>query len=66
MQMGWDISRWRRDNVSQFLESWAASQFGGRHAREIAAVMEQYYRLGFARKPEFLQWNLVNEKPRPS
>jgi hypothetical protein len=66
MQMGWDISRWRRDNVSQFLENWAASQFGGQHAREIAAVMEQYYRLGFARKPEFLQWNLVNEKPRPS
>ncbi len=28
--------------------------------------MEEYYRLGFARKPEFLQWNLVNEKPRPS
>jgi hypothetical protein len=28
--------------------------------------MEQYYRLGFARKPEFLQWNLLNEKPKPS
>lgn len=66
MQMGWDISRWRRDNLSNFLESWAASQFGNTHAREIAAVMEQYYRIGFARKPEFLQWNLASEKPRPS
>src|SRR5262249_23758652 len=33
---------------------------------EIAAVMDEYYRLGFARKPEFLQWNLVNETPRKS
>jgi hypothetical protein len=66
MQMGWDISRWRQDNLNQFLERWAASQFGNRYARVIGGVMEEYYRLGFARKPEFLQWNLVNERPRPS
>ncbi len=66
LQMGWDVSRWRRENLDQFLENWARSQFGQAHAREIARVMEQYYRLGFARKPEFLQWNLLNEKPRPS
>src|SRR5260370_8749483 len=65
MQMAWDISRWRQNNLDQFLERWAASQFGNRYAQEIAGVMEEYYRLGFARKPEFLQWNLVNEKPRP-
>jgi hypothetical protein len=66
LEMGWDISRWRRDNLNQFLERWATRQFGAAHAREIAGAMEQYYRLGFARKPEFLQWNLLNEKPRPS
>lgn len=66
MQMGWDISPWRRDNLNKFLEAWATTQFGGEHAREIAGVMDQYYRLGFARKPEFLQWNLLSEKPRPS
>jgi hypothetical protein len=66
MQMGWDISRTNRENLNQFLESWAASQFGKTNAHEIAGVMETYYRLGFARKPEFLQWNLVNEAPRRS
>jgi len=66
LEMGWDISRWRRDNLNQFLERWATTQFGAAQAREIAGVMEQYYRLGFARKPEFLQWNLLNEKPKPS
>jgi glycosyl hydrolase family 115 (putative glucuronidase)/glycosyl hydrolase family 115 len=66
LQMGWDATRWRRDNLNQFLERWAASQFGPQHASEIARVLDQYYRLGFARKPEFLQWNLINEKPRLS
>ena len=66
LQMGWDISRWRRDNLSEFLVEWAASKFGGIHAREIASVMDEYYRLGFARKPEHLQWNFANEKPKPS
>jgi hypothetical protein len=28
--------------------------------------MDQYYRLGYARKPDQLQWYLPNEKPRPS
>jgi glycosyl hydrolase family 115 (putative glucuronidase)/glycosyl hydrolase family 115 len=66
LQMGWDISRWRRENLKQFLVNWAESKFGAGHARGIAALMDQYYRLGFARKPEHLQWNFANEKPKPS
>src|SRR2546425_225601 len=66
MQMGWDLSRWRREHLNDFLTQWAATKFGSNHAHEIAEVMNDYYRLGFARKPEFLQWNLANEKPRPS
>ena len=66
MQMGWDISKWRRENLNGFLVQWAETKFGSARASEIAAIMREYYTLGFARKPEHLQWNLVNEKPRPS
>ncbi|HEU4869425.1 MAG TPA: glycosyl hydrolase 115 family protein, partial [Pyrinomonadaceae bacterium] len=66
LQMGWDISRWRRENLNDFLVAWAESKFGVTHAREIARLMNQYYRLGFARKPEHLQWNFANEKPKPT
>ena len=66
LQMGWDISRWRRENLNEFLMAWAASKFGATRARETAALMDQYYRLGFARKPEHLQWNFANEKAKPS
>ncbi len=66
MQMAWDIKRWRRDNPKGFLVHWAEREFGATHAPEIAAVMEQHYRLAFARKPEHLQWYLPGEKPRAS
>ncbi len=66
MRMAWDITRWRRDNLSDYLKEWARREFGAKHADEIAAVMDEYYRLGFARKPEHLQWHLPGEEPRAS
>lgn len=66
MQMAWDSKRWRRDNLNDFLRQWAQREFGAQHAAEIASVMDQYYRLGFARKPEHLQWYLPEDKPRAS
>ncbi|HEX8118536.1 MAG TPA: glycosyl hydrolase 115 family protein, partial [Pyrinomonadaceae bacterium] len=66
MQMAWDAERWRRDNLQDFLKQWAAREFGAAHAGEVASVMDEYYRLGFARKPEHLQWYLPGEPYRPS
>lgn len=66
MQMGWNSSKWRRENIGDFLENWAAAKFGAAYAKDIAAVLDQYYRLGFARKPEHLQWNFANEDRKPT
>jgi len=66
MQMAWDIHRWRRDNLPDYLVDWAARQFGHEHAHEIADIMAEYYLLNFQRKPEHLQWWLPNQPPRPS
>jgi hypothetical protein len=66
MQMAWDDRRWRRDNLHDFLKQWAAREFGRASAAEIASMMEEYYRLGFARKPEHLQWYMPGEPYRPS
>jgi hypothetical protein len=67
LQMAWDIDRWNREDLPEFLVEWAAREFGHKHAKEIAAVMEEYYRLNFSRKPEHLQWWLPRgEEPRPS
>ncbi len=66
MQTAWDASRWRRDNLQDFLGQWAAREFGASNAEEVASIMDEYYRLGFARKPEHLQWYLPGEPYRPS
>ncbi|MDR0902595.1 MAG: glycosyl hydrolase 115 family protein [Opitutaceae bacterium] len=66
LQMAWDIRRWRRDNLDQFLPEWAEREFDAGVAPDIARVMEMYYQFNFERKPEHLQWWLPREKPRPS
>lgn len=66
LQMAWDINRWQRTNLVQYLVEWARREFGATHAPEIADVMDKYYRLNYQRKPEHLQWWLPGEPPRPS
>jgi hypothetical protein len=66
MQMAWDAGRWRRDNLQDFLKQWAAREFGRATAEDVASLMEGYYRLGYARKPEHMQWYLPGEPYRPS
>jgi len=66
MQMAYDANRWNVTNQDQFLQQWAAREFGERNAREIAAIMDKYYRLGFQRKPEHLQWYIPGEAAKPS
>jgi hypothetical protein len=66
LQMAWDINKYRRENLTDFLKDWVAREFGPAHAAEIAGITDGHYRLGFARKPEHLQWHLPNETPRTS
>lgn len=66
MQMAYDAEKWNVENQHQFLESWAKREFGDQNSSEIAEIMDKYYRLGFARKPEHLQFYLPKEKPRKS
>ncbi|MEI7900535.1 MAG: glycosyl hydrolase 115 family protein [bacterium] len=54
LDLAWDPQRYRHDNVRDFLVSWAARDLDPRFAGEIASIMEEYYRLGFTRRPEHL------------
>ncbi len=66
MQMGWDIGRWSLDTLPEYLRDFAAGQFGPAQAPAIARLLAEYYRLGYQRKPEHLQWYVGREQPRPS
>jgi hypothetical protein len=58
LSMAWDMRRFPEENQRQFLESWAAREFGAPWAPAAAAVMNDYFTLGYARKPEHMGWNL--------
>jgi Glycosyl hydrolase family 115/Gylcosyl hydrolase family 115 C-terminal domain len=66
MQMAWDVDKWNLRTLPNYLASFAAEQFGPAHAQEIAAMMKVYYRLGYQRRPEQLQWYFGGERPHPS
>jgi hypothetical protein len=54
LRMAWDIRPWQADAQPKFLTEWSACTFGDEHASEIAAVLEEYYRLNFPAKPEHM------------
>ena len=66
LQMAYDANRWTLGTQHNFLRQWATREFGNERAIEIAAIMDEYYRLAFQRKPEHLQWYLPTETARPS
>ena len=49
---------------TKHLADWAALQFGAEYVREIAAIKQEFYRLAWERRPEFMGWN-QNEPTRP-
>jgi hypothetical protein len=66
LQMAYDAQKWNARSQKPFLKAWAQREFGAADAGEIADLMDKYYRLGFERKPEHLQWYLPKEQERKS
>ncbi len=66
LQMAYDADRWNVGNQKNFLGQFAKREFGEKDSREIADVLDKYYRLSFQRKPEHLQWHLPTEPVKKS
>ncbi len=54
LDMACNPERWKQDNVRDYLVQWASRDLDPRFAGEIADIMEEYYRLGFTRRPEHM------------
>ena len=57
LDLAWDINTVGRDNINSHLEQWAAREFGDKVAPSVAKIMNEYYRLAFLRKPEYMGWS---------
>jgi hypothetical protein len=59
----WDPSRWPARRLQEYLERWAAREFGPEHAKDIADIVAKYAKFNGRRKPEMLEpntYSLVN------
>ncbi|MDK6078255.1 glycosyl hydrolase 115 family protein [Massilia varians] len=53
-----------RQDPARHLSAWAAQAFGAEYGAEIAAIQQEYYRLAWERRPEFMGWSQT-EPTRP-
>ncbi len=62
LDLAWDIKSKNETSIEKHLEDWSAREFGNKNAEEIANVMDEYFRLAFLRKPEFMGWSRTEPK----
>ncbi len=75
MDMAWDINAIENniDGLDKHLKLWLEREFGKSYADDLLSVMNEYYRLAYIRKPEFMgntrteerdpAWKEVNDLP---
>lgn len=56
MSMAWDLDRYTIGNVNEDQSRFLASLFGSSYAPMFQHVLDEYYRLAWSRKPEFMGW----------
>lgn len=59
LEMAWDIERYGADVQQIFLREFFTTQFGQKHAGQIAELKDEYFRLCAIRRPEHMGFNRV-------
>jgi hypothetical protein len=65
--MAWDINAIENniDGLDRHLKLWLEREFGKNYADELLSIMNEYYRLAYIRKPEFMG-NTRTEESNPA
>lgn len=56
LDMAWNIERYRAVSQQAYLEQWLGAAFPADVAQRAAALLDEYFRLNFERRPEHLEW----------
>ncbi|WP_258104215.1 glycosyl hydrolase 115 family protein [Marinoscillum sp. MHG1-6] len=57
LDLAWDVNSISEETIHEHLVDWASREFGNSVGKEVAGVMDEYYRLAFLRKPEYMGWS---------
>lgn len=60
LDMAWNMGDFEKNNaVEVHHQQWATREFGKENAAAITKIMNDYYKLAFQRRPEFMGWSQV-------
>ena len=54
LDYAWNPDAWPAERLPEYTQRWAESQFGGKHAKDIADILTKYTQFNSRRKPELL------------
>lgn len=57
LDLAWDVNSIKSDGLNEYLKNWIAREFSFEIANDLSVVFEEYYRLAFLRKPEYMGWS---------
>ncbi len=61
MDMAWNIHKINHNTINTHLTDFMCNTFTENIGRETASIMNEYYRLAYERKPEFMGWSREEE-----
>ena len=64
MDLAWNINSIKSDGINENLKNWISREFTPAIASELSPVFEEYYRLAFLRKPEYMGWSQTEPTTR--
>ncbi|WP_163397630.1 glycosyl hydrolase 115 family protein [Flavobacterium fluviatile] len=57
LDLAWDINSIKHDGINQYLKEWLTREFSTQIGEYLGPALEEYYRLAFLRKPEYMGWS---------
>lgn len=63
-EMAWNIDNFDYSNINYHQPEWLASIFGGQYKDDFKYIMDEYYRLAWSRKPEYMGWEIEWDDPK--
>lgn len=62
-EMAWDFGSFNYDNVNKYQAALLGKIFGSQYICEFQDLLDEYYRLAWSRKPEFMGWEREWDEP---
>lgn len=63
-EMAWDFERFNYDNINKHQSVLMGRIFGAQYIQVFQDLLDEYYRLAWSRKPEFMGWEREWDEPK--